>query len=404
MQTPLPIYVQVDGDPEHVYLYYKSLGMDTFKQVEMQPVGDGFGYQIGCEDVWQPNVKYYVEAVDDDGEVMGSAGSQQSPVVVPIVSERSAQAPSLPGRPAPQSCAQAEECPPGVECKGGGGSGGLGDTCVTNADCQSGMSCVDNFCSLEEGGVEKEDDDGDDGIPRFFARVGGTLGLPWVKEGMVADTPPPDESQLIAQQDVFPESGGMIPAGNWYNTTAWIPDADSRDANGNPYSDLSDECPADGTVTTANAMGSYPSRYCARVDSPGFAPHAALRAAVGYWILPRLAAQAIMRFQLGSGQGTLAGILLGARAEYLITAPVETGFMLSALAGYTFGQIQAKPPNDDGGSSPWVISGLSGLHAGTSLRYRFVRNFGVHFTPEVDVLFPEFLFNVDLTIGVETSF
>ena len=79
--------------------------------------------------------------------------------------------------------------------------------------------------------------------------------------------------------------------------------------------------------------------------------------------------------------------------------------MVSVFAGGTFGQIQAQPPasgNTDG--APYVKSGLQGAHVGSNVRYRFIKNFGLVFSPEIDVQFPSFLLNVDLTVLAEAAF
>ena len=57
-QTPLPLYVEVNplARPKHVFLYYKALGMDTFKRMPMYRYQSGFAYQISCNDVWEPRL------------------------------------------------------------------------------------------------------------------------------------------------------------------------------------------------------------------------------------------------------------------------------------------------------------------------------------------------------------
>ena len=132
----------------------------------------------------------------------------------------------------------------------------------------------------------------------------------------------------------------------------------------------------------------------------------ALRLNAGYFLLEDFSVAAVMRFQFSSGNGTLAGILIGARAEYIFTEVVPTGFMVSGFAGFTLGQIQAQPPADGNtDNAPFVKSGLQGMHLGMAFRYRLDPNFGLFAAPEIDIQFPTFLMHVDLTLlGVEGAF
>jgi hypothetical protein len=242
---------------------------------------------------------------------------------------------------------------------------------------------------------------------------------------MVADRPPPENLVFVNDIGEFVQdpyaavAGGQMvffpePGTHDNRLTAWLPDADSEDSlsasNGEA---LGGNCSADGTKTgpayydpTMNTGLLLPSRYCVRVKNPGFVPNFALRAAVGHFITDQIGLAAILRFQFSSGEGTLASMLLGARGEYMLTARRSRGLMLSAFAGATFGQIQAKPPaTGDTEGSPFAKSGLIGAHVGANVRYRINPNFGVYASPEIDIQFPSFMFNLDLTVaGVEAAF
>jgi hypothetical protein len=212
-----------------------------------------------------------------------------------------------------------------------------------------------------------------------------------------------DNNQLL----VFPEPGVHD-----NRLTAWLPDADSEDSLSGEQGPLGGNCAADGVVTgpthydKAAGTGLLPSRYCVRVKNPGFVPNLALRAAVGHFITQDIGLSAIFRFQFSSGKGTLAGMLIGARGEYMLTEPKSKGLMLSAYAGATFGQIQGKPSAEgDTAGSPFAKSGLMGAHVGGNIRYRFAPNYGVYAAPEIDVQFPSFMLNFDLTLaGLEAAF
>ena len=81
------------------------------------------------------------------------------------------------------------------------------------------------------------------------------------------------------------------------------------------------------------------------------------------------------------------------------------GFSLSLFLGASVGQIQVKPPlRTENEEAPFAVSGLMGAHAGASLRYRLHRSFGLFLAPELNLQFPDFLMNIDLTLGPEVAF
>jgi hypothetical protein len=365
-QTAVPIYVEVPGDPAHVYVFYKATGMRDFRRVEMQPIADGYGYEVPCSDVFQPELQYYIVAFAGDGSPMGFAGSQNDPVTVPIVSSRSQPAPALPGRAPPETCTDAE-CPPGMEgCSSGGG--GMGSTCRTDGDCGSGLVCEDDLCVTGDGdGNDGSDGDGgDDGAPRFFLHVGGGLGAAWVDGNMVADDVRPGETRF---------DGTMRPAAE-HDPSSWV-EAGMGD------------CTQDNR--------------CVRVAQPGFVPHPQIRVAAGYYLLPFLGAAVWARFSPIAGRGTMSFLTLGGRLELQVTPPVENGFHASVFAGGGGGQVQVQPPGN-GENAPYVVSGLGNISLGGYAGYRIMKNFGI--VGQVDLMFmvPSFLFNLDLTVNAAVTF
>jgi hypothetical protein len=436
-QTPLPLYAEVHAlaGAKKIVLFYKGIGMEQWKQVPMYQYQGGFAYQISCNDVWEPRITYYIEAHDEAGAVVGVAGSAAQPIEVPIVTARTQPEPALPQAAAPASCA-ASECPPGVKGCKKTGTAGIDESCGSDGDCQSGLECIeDGVCRLigsgstevpdydESTGTFEEFDEpeGDTEPKRAFVQLGFTAGFSYLMQGMEADRPAPENRvflndggislianapQIIAAggRVVFPEPGTPSEV----LLTAWAPDADSADSIG----PIKNECPGDGQVTgpdaynmTGNPADLYPSSYCVRMRSTGFVPQAALRAALGYFLTPRIAASALFRFQFSAGEGTLAGILVGARGEYLLTEPRATGLMASAFFGATFGQIQAQPPADGStDEAPFVVTGPIGVHVGSTVRYRFMPNFGLFVAPELDLQVPAVMFHIDATLGAEAAF
>lgn len=277
---------------------------------------------------------------------------------------------------------------------------------------------------------------------RGFFQLGFALGMPWITPGMAADREPPKDLVFIhagnggrivdpedyvarGQQNVlrFPGAklqGPEVPPEQDFGIVqqnAWEPDQDSYDgyvnpATGAPEPFTSSSCPGDGRDTgpplnnVDRPYGLFPSSYCVRVNKPGFAPQVALRANLGYFVTPDVALSLIGRFQFSAGQGQFSNMLVGARAEYMFTKRKARGLMVSGFVGGTFGQIQAQPSAKNAtGNEPWIKSGLAGAHIGTNIRYRFTDNFGIFMAPEFDVMFPTFLWNIDLTmLGGEVAF
>ncbi len=365
--TALPIFVEAPDDAPvgEIFVYYQAHGMREYQRLQMRRMTGGFGLELPCSEVMQPAVKYYIVAFDEDGGPMGTAGTPEQPFTVNIVAQRTLPPAALPGQIPPEQCSDAE-CPPGMECDSGG-SAGLGDTCVANSDCRSGLSCEDNFCVAEEGGGG--DDEPGETIG-FFAEVGFTLGLGFASEGKEADAG-------------IGEPGGCDPATE--DCAAYL--SSTRDASGNfPACD-----PAVDTSCTV------------RVEQSGFVLAPALRITLGYWIVPRFAVAAHIRYSFSSGEGTLASTMIGLRAMVQLTQPAMDGFHADAFLGSSFGQYQIAPPQS-GAAEPYIISGLNSVQIGANVGYRIMENFGINLTPEFHLLFPASLWAIDLTLGLAVSF
>ncbi len=358
-QTAVPVFVEVPDDAPvaRMYVYYRGHGMREFKRLQMPRMRGGFGVEIPCSDVFPPKLEYYLVAFGHDGSPLGFAGTKDAPLVVPVVTSRTQPPPALPGKAPPQTCSLDRECPPGMPgCTSGRGGKGMGETCQRSSECREGLVCDDNLCV--EGEEDSDEGEGTD-APRFFLHLGGTLGLGWASAGMQADSAPPPST--------------MAPG--------WIPAGDP------------------GCNLPANAEPPY----CVRVEQSGLVPAVALRATAGAYLTKRFGLAASVRYQLDAGQGSFANLLLGLRAQYLLTPPASTGFQAAIFLGTSFGQIQLRPPQDSP-DEPYIISGLNGVQVGSSMVYRVARNFGFHLTPEIHILLPTFLFDVDLTGGIEVAF
>jgi hypothetical protein len=393
-QTALPVYVKTGDLPvASLKVFYRSLGMPQPKSAEFKKMDDGWGVLIPCTDVFEPNVEYFIVALDDEGAQVGNAGTPQNPVSVPIVTERSQPPPSLPGEAPPSQCSGDTECPPGMP--GCGGNAGLGDTCREDKDCGQGLVCQDNFCAS---GERSEDDEAEDraDAPRLYIDVTAGVGLAYVGQGMQADAAPP-QSVAKAACNVAYGNPANAPGPNCV-TSDMEPDL----AKAQQYTeDRGWSCDViqspDGGITLKNCT--------VAIQTPGFVLTPILNIAIGYYITDRFSLGATGRIQLKSGEGSLAGIYAGVRGEYLFTQPAADGFHTGMLFGVGFGRIQAQPPaQTKGAEGPFVTSGPVGAQLGVRLGYRFTRNFGVVLSPVANFMLPAFLFDLDLAGGVQVAF
>ena len=66
---------------------------------------------------------------------------------------------------------------------------------------------------------------------------------------------------------------------------------------------------------------------------------------------------------------------------------------------------RGRPRTEPSAGAPFVESGPVSVHVGGTARYRITPNFGLFASPELDVLLPKFMLNIDLTLlGVEAAF
>jgi hypothetical protein len=390
-QTAIPIFVKksTELDIATVKVMYRSTGMKKPKSAEMSETDDGYTYLIPCTDVFEPVVEYFIVAKDGDGKMVGNSGTSDAPIAVPIVSVRTAAAPSLPGQVAPSQCSSDDECPPGMP--GCGGSAGLGDTCSSDSDCSKGLVCDDDFCSSGEREEEEEEEASSGGRKRYkkyYVEAAFGVGLTAVGKGRAPDrnisktlldsiaemSRNPDQSIDREKADTLMQAHGF--------------DCDISEDDMQRM--LADNC----TVA---------------VNPGGVVPVALLNLAVGYYLTPKIAVALTGRFQIGHGEGPLAGILLGGRGEYLLTKPADTGLRINALAGFGVGQMQARPPAKGSLQGPYATNANVGgvgvvFNLGAKAGYRFTKNIGVNFTPSLNFGLPNFLFALDMTAGAEFAF
>jgi hypothetical protein len=393
-QTAVPVFVK--RSPElniaRMKLSYRSVGMQKPKTVDLAESDDGFTFLIPCADVFEPVVEYFIVAVDDRGKSVGNAGTAANPIAVPIVRERTQPSPALPGQVPPTQCSADNECPPGLpDCRTG--NAGMGESCTQDAQCQAGLICEDDFCTAGE----RDDDDDDESDSRFgkrfFADINFGVGATSVRKGRAPDRTP---ESVINDVERASRVEPTDPRSDIDTMTAEI-----------ELRQRGFDCDAAQTEDMRLRLTD-----CTVAVSPGgFVAVPIVNVAAGYFVTPQLALALTGRFQLAKGEGPLAGTLLGLRAEYLISQPAETGLRGGLIAGFSIGQMQARPSPKGNEESQGPFATNAGVDkigvavtVGARLSYRFIPNLGINITPALNFGLPNFLFALDATGGLELAF
>ncbi|MFT3921503.1 MAG: hypothetical protein QM778_03105 [Myxococcales bacterium] len=388
--TDLPVYVAA-SNPEiaSMKIFYRSVGMPKPKSAAMVQATDGFTYLIPCADVFEPNVEYFIVAFDAAGEKIGTAGSPENPVSVPVVAVRSQPAPSLPGEVPPSQCGGGEEAAAvsTTSVAAMGHEGSLGDTCTSDSQCGEGLVCFDNFCAMGE--RKKDDDDDDDesdgDAARFYIDLGAGVALVMVSNNSAADTNPPEGVARDASNAAGAQSGEqkIQTATDYASAQGW--NCKVQEVSG-------------GSLSFSNCKTT--------VAAAGFVGVPVLNGNVGYIISDRFALEGQLRIPLKHGSRSMSAFGIGARAEILLTELQETGFHAGLLGGVLIGTVSAQAPAAKAATvkGPYATSGPFGLQLGMRLGYQFARNVGFMVTPVADLMFGDFLFALDLTGNLRIAF
>jgi len=82
--------------------------MTEWASVELSATDAGWAGVIPCGDVVRGTMHYWVQGLDDGGDPVSSSGDPKHSYSVPVHEEISGEAPHLPGRPPPSTCADVE--------------------------------------------------------------------------------------------------------------------------------------------------------------------------------------------------------------------------------------------------------------------------------------------------------
>lgn len=153
---------------------------------------------------------------------------------------------------------------------------------------------------------------------------------------------------------------------------------------------------------------SLTQRDCSVAVTPGLTSEPIFDLAIGYHLMSRVAVALTAMLQVHHGKGPMAGKLLGARVEYMLSAPVAPGPQLAVLAGAGVGALhaQARGANHERPHATNASPGKVGasLSLGVRAAYRWTRNLAVNVTPLFNVGVPNLLLDMGLTGGVEVAY
>lgn len=128
----------------------------------------------------------------------------------------------------------------------------------------------------------------------------------------------------------------------------------------------------------------------------------------GYHFLPRFALAASALVQRLAGEGPLAGVVIGLRSEYLLTAPAHPWLHIAAVAGVGAGSLRARGrrTGEEGpaatNSSQRSIGSVVSL--GMKAGYRTNSHITFSLTPLFSIGLPNVLYDLGTTGGVEVMF
>ena len=149
VSTPLPVYAEAEEGTgaAKVQVRYRAHGAEQWKTLTLERMDEGYGGYVPCADVGTVTgpMAYYLQAVDESGDVVAWAGTRRDNYQVSIEQTLDGAPPQLPGQEPPAQCIAASDCPPDFPGCESASSG----ICIDDSDCDDGSSCDDGACRSE---------------------------------------------------------------------------------------------------------------------------------------------------------------------------------------------------------------------------------------------------------------
>lgn len=137
LRTPVPLYLDIVptslADVRKVTGGYAGVGSDTFTPLDFRKLGQrGYGAEIPCDEVAKDgDLKYFITVLGENDKVLGTFGTREQPLRVPIQASITGDAPHWPGFTAPEQCSSR--------------TGGA-DQCIDDKQCNPGFGCKAGQC------------------------------------------------------------------------------------------------------------------------------------------------------------------------------------------------------------------------------------------------------------------
>jgi hypothetical protein len=146
--TPVPIRLRLPpgASAERVLVHFKAFGSREWATLELERAPSGWEGAIPCLEISTITgvLRYYIRAYDEDGRVIATSGSRETPYTVVIKSTSDAPR-GLGGAAVPRKCPDPTDCPRGLP--GCGSEPVERVPCHEDSDCEGGLSCgFDGFC------------------------------------------------------------------------------------------------------------------------------------------------------------------------------------------------------------------------------------------------------------------
>jgi hypothetical protein len=144
-RRPIPIECESDQDLAKAKLFFKTFKI-KWTAVTMKPSAGLWRGTIPCTATQNTGgLQWYVEGLDDDGEVVDGLGDEDDAIDIDIVGETSSEPPAFPGDDPPARCSIEDSDP-----SAGGLCGTWGGTCGPDDCCETGLTCIDGTCEQAE--------------------------------------------------------------------------------------------------------------------------------------------------------------------------------------------------------------------------------------------------------------
>ena len=365
--TPVPLYATIPEGVSAVKVIarYKAFGMDKWKTAVLRNLGAGWGGEIPCADVGDStgDLKYFIQATDDNGDLVAASGRLVAPHVVHIVARLEGDPPHLPGDKPPAQCTQKSDCPPGFPgCDDGSAKKKV---CASSDDCAEGQACEDGVC-----GVGDDSSSGDATVP---------IKRNWLSLGIQADA-------LI-----LPSAADACAGGTGYTCF----DGQGGYYSARPLAGADDAVTGGPAIATLRVLAGYDRVLGDRVmlgGRLGFAFNGGPQRPGASSFLP---VHAEARGSLWFGHDPLSrtgfrffALLAGGMAE--VDAGVQVDVYASAQA-YRMGQSQ--------NYIAWKKTGLGFAAEGFGTMYAFTRSSGIVLDVKALEMFPTTGFGAALELG-----